>query len=116
MVVFHDVDMEDLNSKGVPYESVGVILKVYSEFKPWIIDKVLSRQQFDEVRFLLSEAAAFTKERSCVVNVEFAGEDIGRVRRGIVGKSITEGLIAPWESSLSEGFHDPRNGSGGHVS
>jgi hypothetical protein len=84
--------------------TVGGVLRLFSALPPWgdVLSPDIDRAHLAEVKAVIGALIPFSETTKHEIAFEVDGVPVGWIERGVVGKSLNEGLLIPWERSLAE--------------
>jgi hypothetical protein len=83
--------------------TLGGFIELYSTLPPWCdaLPQDVDRAHLEEVKALISALADLSKKTGHEIAFELDSSQIGWIERGVVDRSLREGLIEEWEKSLT---------------
>lgn len=96
------INESDKDAEVGELRTVGGVLKLFSALPPWgdALSQDIDRAHLDEVKAVIGALIPFSETTKHEIAFEMDGVPVGWIERGVVGKSLNEGLLKPWERSL----------------
>ena len=98
--VFVNESVEDDEAGSL--RTVGGFIDMYSGLPPWgdVLSREIDRAHLSEVKAIIGALAEFSQRTAHEIAFELDGAQIGWIEKGVVGRSLREGLIEEWEKTL----------------
>jgi hypothetical protein len=99
--LLHPPELVDELEEG-GYRILGGVLELYSAMPPTVLPLVAERQQWDEANAFVRSFQDLSSKHHWHLDCYYRGELIGSIEDGIMGMSLTDGLLGEWKRFIEK--------------